>query len=93
MKQNILKFYFIGFILWVFVCSFFPRKKYSYLELCPNPDFHSNEASKEVFTLASANVLLANEAFCRWNNNRNPMARSKLIGKRIQVFSLHTLTL
>ncbi len=71
----------IGFILWVFVCSFFPRKKYSYLELCPKKSDHSsNETTREVFTLASANVLLANEAFCRWNNNRNPMARSKLIG-------------
>ena len=43
-------------------------------------DHQSNEPSKEVFTLATCNVLLANETFCRWNNNGNPLARSKLIG-------------
>jgi hypothetical protein len=72
--------YCTGFILWVFVCCFFPRKKYSYLELCPKRSHTSNETSKNVFTLATCNVLLANETFSRWNNNGNPMARSKLIG-------------
>lgn len=72
--------YCTGFILWVFVCCIFPRKKYSYLELCPKGNHQSNEPSKEVFTLATCNVLLANETFCRWNNNGNPLARSKLIG-------------
>nr|CAH0101671.1 unnamed protein product [Daphnia galeata] len=72
-----------GFILWVFVCCIFPRKKYSYLELCPKGNHQSNEPSKEVFTLATCNVLLANETFCRWNNNGNPLARSKLIGKKL----------
>lgn len=44
-----------------------------------NP-YRENETSKNVFTLATCNVLLANETFSRWNNNGNPMARSKLIG-------------
>ncbi|XP_057370306.1 sphingomyelin phosphodiesterase 3-like [Daphnia carinata] len=71
-----------GFLLWIFICSAFPRKKYSYLELGTKGNKQSEE-TKEVFTLACANVLLANEVFCRWNNNGNPMARSKLIGQKL----------
>lgn len=38
---------------------------------------------KETFTLATANVLLANEAYCRFNNKKNPLLSSQLIGTKI----------
>jgi len=38
---------------------------------------------KETFTLASANVLLANEAYCRFNNKKNPLLSSQLIGYKL----------
>ena len=70
---------FAGYFIWIFVCCCFSQNKFSYLQL-PHDMNREENLNKENFTLASINVLLANEVFCRLNNNRDPEERCKLIG-------------
>jgi len=79
---------FSGFMLRIFVHLFCPQKNFSHLSSPLNQLIHKD---KNVFTLASANVLLANEAFCRVNNTKNPVLRSQLIGYKLMFQSNNPL--
>jgi hypothetical protein len=75
----IMVYLFAGFFLWIFVCTFFNQKKYSYL--CLREDHKGCDQQK--FTFATANVLLGNELFCRINNMSSSLSRYKKIGKQL----------
>ena len=68
-----------GLSLWFMLCLLFRMKKYSYNHILAGKE-SKGEAS--TITLASANVLLANEMFCRMNNTSNSFTRSREIGIR-----------
>lgn len=66
----------------MFVCTFFPQQNFSYLHINSHQQQTSSKMNngKRVVTLATTNIMLANEFFCRLKNNRHPLLRSKFIG-------------
>lgn len=85
---SVLPLAIIGVVLWIALCTFCDQERYNFAKVIPASDSSSEEFIKSgikcnVFTFASANVLLAPECLSRINNVKFVYKRASKIAKEI----------
>lgn len=73
---------FVGYIIWVALCSFCDQQPFIYVDSAESQSSDVTENCPSSFTICSANVILIPEILVRYNNNRNVYWRAQEIPTR-----------